>query len=131
MTEWIDVSVAGVAVGDEVKVDGFGEFLGSRSSVVELNGMCWETVTYVEPRHFNIKDGGDNTRFRRSSIVACRRRKPEPQPKPGHWQSLHEGMWERCECHGNDRRSDSSFPHRVYRASGWSPDTRTVDRRKK
>ena len=39
--------------------------------------------------------------------------KAEAPPKPEEWQSLHDGVWGKCECLNADRRSDSSFPHRI------------------
>lgn len=125
MTEWIDVPVADVAVGDEVKVDGFGQyFQDGKTSCVELTGQNYEVVTTVTPGSIRIQDGPGTTRFRRSSIVAARRRNPEPSPKPGDWRCRKEDgtvspcIWIGAENCGNEAE--------VYRASGgWSRDTRT------
>jgi len=38
---------------------------------------------------------------------------PPQDAEPVEWQSLHDGVWGKCECLNDDRRSESSFPHRI------------------
>ena len=89
MSEWIDVPVAEVAVGDSVKIKGYGRrhdsaftFGGHESyPVVSVAGddvtVDWMQGIPAPERYVSIV---------RSSIVAARRRKPEPAPKPGDWR---------------------------------------------
>lgn len=115
MSEWIDVPVAEVAVGDSVKIKGYGRrhdsaftFGGHESyPVVSVAGddvtVDWMQGIPAPERYVSIV---------RSSIVAARRRKPEPAPKPGDWRCA-TSHW-------------SQEPKEVYRASsGWSRNTRT------
>lgn len=130
MTEWIDVPVADVQTGDEVKVDGYGKpvpagvaysFSGLEYySVVRITlrdvVIDWMQGKGVEPKHVHI---------RRSSIVAVRRRKPEPSPKPGDWRcaDLRGNVYPSGQVHG-PAGIHCEFC-RVFRASGgWSKDTR-------
>lgn len=84
MSEWMDVPVAEVAVGDEVKVDGIGENVAT-GGALESYASAWWLVRELPGEHVTLL--ADITAgFRRSSIVAVRRRKPEPQPKPGDWR---------------------------------------------
>ena len=81
MSEWIDVPVAEVAVGDSVKIKGYGRrhdsaftFGGHESyPVVSVAGddvtVDWMQGIPAPERYVSIV---------RSSIVAARRRKPEP-----------------------------------------------------
>ena len=124
MSEWIDVPVDQVSVGDEVRLDGFG------SQGSEYRGDGFHPVHTVGVSRINV--GRSLETFRRSSIVACRRRKPEPQPKPGDWQCFDwDGFTKNpVECLSTHHQKHEG--RKVYRASGgWSADTRTVDRRKK
>ena len=125
MSEWIDVPVADVQTGDEVKVDGIGERGGK---AMNLAGIYWNAVTAIEEKEIVLGAceipnlTGTGYRFRRSSIVSARRRKPEPSPKPGDWR------------HGPKCAMSKPFQptipfgcgdSQVYRASGgWSRDTR-------
>ena len=47
MSEWIDVPVADVQTGDEVKVDGIGERGGK---AMNLAGIYWNAVTAIEEK---------------------------------------------------------------------------------
>ena len=123
MSEWIDVPVAEVAKGDEIKVRGTGRVVHQVISYYYAEAERWRAVTQVDdmivwfgPVHID-----------RLNITAVRRRTPEPQPKPGDW---------RCEGKGNpvnflaghypSGHPSMRCPHcEVYRASGgWSRDTR-------
>jgi len=121
MIEWIDVPVAEVAVGDEVRIDGFGVFrFQDQTSNVELSGKMEVLVVDVAARYVTIKDGHGESRFRRSSIVAVRRRTPEPSPQPGDWRCRVPGTCPECLA------ACGCISREVYRASGgWSRDTRT------
>jgi len=121
MIEWIDVPVAEVAVGDEVRIDGFGVFrFQDQTSNVELSGKMEVLVVDVAARYVTIKDGHGESRFRRSSIVAVRRRKPEQSPQPGDWRCRVPGTCPECLA------ACGCISREVYRASGgWSRDTRT------
>ena len=126
MSEWIDVPVAEVAVGDSVKIKGYGRrhdsaftFGGHESyPVVSVAGddvtVDWMQGIPAPERYVSIV---------RSSIVAARRRKPEPQPKPGDWRCSEWDGFTRTygPCHNPKHES-----REVYRSgSGWSRDTRT------
>lgn len=101
--EYIDVPVAEVQAGDEVRLDGFGS-QGSEYQGDGFHPVHGHSITTV-----NV--GPRLEAFRRSSIVSARRRKPEPQPKPGDWRCA-TSHW-------------SQEPKEVFRASGgWSRDTR-------
>ena len=136
MSEWIDVPVAEVAVGDSVKIKGYGRrhdsaftFGGHESyPVVSVAGddvtVDWMQGIPAPERYVSIV---------RSSIVAARRRKPEPAPKPGDWRCVRSELPPRwfCETAMRDGKSlhkscPYGNPHEVYRASsGWSRNTRT------
>ena len=72
MSEWIDVPVADVAVGDEVKVDGYGR--GNGDAVVDVGGKLWYYVYSVSDQSVWLRDVAEVSvaNFRRSSIVAVR-----------------------------------------------------------
>lgn len=112
-SEWIDVPVGEVKIGDGVRLDGFG------SQGSEYQGDGYHHVHDVRPTQISV--GSSLETFRRSSILAVRRRKPEPNPKPGDW---------RCADWNPAKPTDYHLSHhvpacRVYRASsGWSKDTR-------
>ena len=128
MTEWIDVNPAEVKIGDEAKVDGYGKLSDSAYS---FQGIEFYPVVRVDDPDLVVDwmQGSAGpvrlVRVRRSSIVACRRRKPEPTPKPK------PGDWRCVSCGGEALKCPRNHSCEVYRASGWSPDTRTVDRRQK
>lgn len=120
MSDYMDVPVADVQVGDEVKVDGYGR--GDGDAVVDVGGKLWYYVYSVSESVW-LQDvaGVSVANFRRSSIVSARRRKPEPQPKPGDWRC--------CSNEGHLTRPCPTEKHNerccVFRASGgWSRDTR-------
>lgn len=132
---YIDVKPADVRVGDEVKVDGIGIFTNQSGQMtpVELAGRCYETVSDVGLVYVSIKDGSGATRFRRSSIVAARRRIEAPKPEPmrcgnlpGDWTAWMEfgSAWV---YHGQKKPAGREL--RVYRSTGWSKDERTRERR--
>ena len=123
MSEWIDVPVAEVAKGDEIKVRGTGRVVHQVISYYYAAAERWRAVTQVDdmivwfgPVHID-----------RLNITAVRRRTPEPSPKPGDWRHgapcsnagllmghIDLGERESCSC------------PQVFRASGgWSRDTRT------
>ena len=119
MSEWIDVPVAEVQIGDEVRLDGFGS-----QGTECLPGDGFNLVHDVRPSRISV--GPSLETFRRSSIVAVRRRKPEPSPKPGDWRH---GVECTSQITGrpiqNGEKWVCVYPE-VYRASGgWSMDTRT------
>lgn len=101
MSEWIDVPVADVQVGDEVKVDGYGVLMtkpgfnyyapedDEEYRVVRLRNPRVDSVE-VERIVDGIKFGEHTFAFRRSSIVSARRRKPTPRiPEPTHaWEVM-------------------------------------------
>lgn len=121
MTERIDVHVDQVAVGDEVRVDGFGKVKGGREAM-NFAGAEWWGVIAVDERYAYIQSPFTVVfEIRRSSIVAMRRRKPAPSPKPGDWRHKDRqgGYCYSQGCLGGVERE-------VFRASGgWSMDTRT------
>jgi hypothetical protein len=120
MTERIDVHVDQVAVGDEVRVDGFGKVKGGREAM-NFAGAEWWGVIAVDERYAYIQSPFTVVfEIRRSSIVAMRRRKPAPSPKPGDWRHKDRqgGYCYSQGCLGGVERE-------VFRASGgWSRDTR-------
>lgn len=118
MSEWIDVPVAEVAVGDEARINGYGrrEVTGE---LVDVGGAQWRAVLYVDGSEVGTSAVDYDARFRRSSIVSARRRKPEPQPKPGDWRCRVPGTCPECLA------ACGCISREVYRASGgWSRDTR-------
>lgn len=126
MTKWIDVPVADVAVGDEVKVDGYG--MREDGMVHVIPKTLWVRLIGIRPDDdVTIKDTFlVAAAYRRSSITAARRRKPEPAPKPGDWRCV----YHESDQYGYGPKHADDEPHwhlcRVFRASGgWSRDTRT------
>ena len=72
MSEWIDVPVADVQVGDEVKVDGFGKS-PSGSAVGYVGCGLYDVASLLPDSGVVIHDCGLRITIRRSSIVAVRR----------------------------------------------------------
>ena len=131
MSEYMDVPVADVQVGDEVKVDGYGVLMtkpgfnyyapedDEEYRVVRLRNPRVDSVE-VERIVDGIKFGEHTFAFRRSSIVSARRRTPEPSPQPGDWRCRVPGTCPECLA------ACGCISREVYRASGgWSKDTRT------
>lgn len=121
MTEWIDVNPAEVKIGDEAKVDGYGK-LSDRA--YSFQGIEFYPVVRVDYPDLVVDwmQGGSHqklVRVRRSSVVACRRRKPEPNPKPGDWGCAN------CYSVDGGVKVHVYGCKGVYRASGWSLDART------
>ena len=118
--EWIDVPVADVRAGDECKVDGYGR--GQGNTLVDVGGKLWYLAYSMTPETIWLQDvaGIAMVDFRRSSIVAVRRRTPEPSPQPGDWRCRVPGTCPECLA------ACGCISREVYRASGgWSRDTRT------
>ena len=116
MSEWIDVPVAEVAKGDEIKVRGTGRVVHQVISYYYAEAERWRAVTQVDdmivwfgPVHID-----------RLNITAVRRRTPEPSPQPGDWRCRVPGTCPECLA------ACGCISREVFRASGgWSRDTRT------
>lgn len=124
MTERIDVHVDQVAVGDEVRVDGFGKVKGGREAM-NFAGAEWWGVIAVDERYAYIQSPFTVVfEIRRSSIVAMRRRKPAPSPKPGDWRHNSTNCGRGLQGRPCVDQNECCYAE-VYRASGgWSRDTR-------
>ncbi len=130
MTEWIDVPVADVQTGDEVKVDGYGKPVPA-GEAYSFSGLEYYSVVRITLRDVVIdwmQGKPKHVHIRRSSIVSARRRKPEPQPQPGDWRCGHgykkpDSTPDVCYGFSEGRKCERG---EVFRASGgWSRDTRT------
>ena len=124
MSEWIDVPVADVQTGDEVKVDGFGKS-PSGSAVGYVGCGLYDVASLLPDSGVVIHDCGLRITIRRSSIVAVRRRKPEPSPKPGDWRHNSTNCGRGLQGRPCVDQNECCYAE-VFRASGgWSRDTRT------
>lgn len=121
MSEWIDVPVDQVAKGDEIKVRGTGDVGRQTISFYFAEAERWRAITQVD----EMLVWFGPVRIDRLNITAARRRKPEPQPKPGDWRCRKEdGSVSPCIWRGD--KDNCQNDSEVYRASGgWSRDTRT------
>jgi hypothetical protein len=124
-TTWIDVPVGDVKVGDEVKVDGIGIY--DANEIAELTGQCFEEISGLNGPYVWIKDGSKQSRFRRSSITAARRRvekveKCGHRPANGavitvpHLGTHTMGSW------GCDLPKEHAGDHSMTQRGTWSPD---------
>lgn len=134
MKKRVDVKPEDVQVGDWVKVRGFGRYR-YRTEAAHFNNSVLKVASFsryligVMPHPNDEVDEHSCVWIVDLNIIEAWR-EVEEEPQPGTWQSLHNDQWGTCECGSDDRRKDSSYEHRVYRAgSGWSKDTRTKDER--
>lgn len=131
---YINVPVAEVRVGDEVRVDGFGAV--ADGECLELKGFEFRKIVSMDSENVSLPERGGQAVFRRSSIVAARR-KVEPakrEPKVGEWRHgakcafLSTPGTPEFSILGRDLITMCDDPE-VYRSTGWSADTRTGGRR--
>lgn len=78
MSEYENVPVSQIVVGDEVKVDGYGRCTKSGLAMLFVETVWWPVRLSDSECHIATEACESVFQIRRSSIVACRRRKPEP-----------------------------------------------------
>lgn len=154
MTKAYVVPLTEIRVGDDVKVDGIG-FLPKNGIGIEYAGATWLGVSAVMPDRIGVMALSGLAWFRRSSIIAARRRVENhlcTQGVPaclgdGSYSKPHDGTLHAAfnagraakpepakpepgtwDCSANMVHPGPGFhlpPCRVYRSTGWSKDERT------